>query len=64
MISGRGGCCGAVEPISDIAVPSLSSEVETQTLVRQWRPIYQPLWLLEARLEDVARECSNNGPRA
>lgn len=63
MISGRGGGCGAVEPIDDTAVPSLSSEVETRTLVRQWRPKYQPLWLMEARLEDVVRGCSNNGPR-
>lgn len=31
MISGRGKCCGLVEPINDVAVPSLSFETERQT---------------------------------
>lgn len=41
MISGRSKCCGLVEPIDDIAVPSLSSELEREIWVRQWRPKHQ-----------------------
>ena len=61
MISGRGKYCGLVEPINDSAVPRPSSKpLERQTHESEETQT-AALWLIKARLEDEALECSSDG---